>query len=584
MTSSGYKNDEDDRSSQKDGVCEKDDSHTKDAKRAVDGMCEEDESHRDYEESDDDDGSSTNDEYGEEDNDASENDESNYLYKTANGTNTSTPLPTRRCAPRRMKVYSFRDMEESIESFGAEEGEDVRLWLMQLKSVCKSARWDNEQQLIMCRKKLTGTAKRFVFSLRSSFSSFKKLEQALIKEFAPRVRASDVHRALTNRKKKNSESIRDYIYEMQRIALPIELDESSLCEYIVNGITDDEHHQTMLYEVQSIERLKKKLFNFEKVMKNSKNKPKRDDIGSRKERTRVADKDNKKAEGPKCFSCNTFGHRARECTKGGTKVKQNVLICRPRVESVHSDVIPASVANREDDYTSRLLSGKLAGLLRTFIPVRVGPVVVNALFDTGSPMNLMTNYTYEKIGKPCLSTTTMILKGFGGNEIAAEGVFKIDVCIGDSLYRDVFFYLVPNKCMSFAAVLGTASLEYFDVKVTTDGVQVFKKDEYEIMGIMPSDSEIDVPQRYSNYIKALISNYDPSKEVKSTVEMKIILEDEHPVQTNPRRFAPKEKEVLERTVNEWLHANIIRESTSDFASPVVLAKKKWYDEGLRGLS
>ncbi|XP_035890498.1 uncharacterized protein LOC118502383 [Anopheles stephensi] len=598
MTNSGGENGEDDRDPQKDGVCEKDDSHTEDAERGVVGSCEKDGSHSDNEERAERDGFSTNGEDDEADNDDSEDNESDDMFQTAIRTNTSTPLANRLRASRRTKVYSFRDMEESIESFGAEEGEDVRLWLMQLKGVCKAARWDDEQQLIMCRKKLTGTAKRFVFSLRSSFSSFKKLEQALIREFAPRVRASDVHRALTNRKKKNSESIRDYIYEMQRLALPIELDEPSPCEYIVNGITDDEHHQTILYEAQSIERLKRKLLNFERVMKDSKNKKKRDDFGNRKEKAREKENNTmskkrscfncgetshvsadcpQKGAGPKCFSCNTFGHRARECKKGGTssqKEKQNVLICGPSVEPNHSEHPPSSVTKWEDEFTSKRSSEKQVWLQRTIIQVKVESVIIDALFDTGSPMNLMTHYTYEKIGKPCLSTTTMKLKGFGGNEIAADGVFQVDMCIDCHQYRDVLFYLVPNKSMSFAAVLGTASLQHFDVKVTTNGVQVLKREECEIMDIMLCENEIDVPKQYASEVKSLISNYVPCEDVKSTVEMKILLEDEHPVQTNPRRFAPKEKEVLEKTVNEWLNAGIIRESNSDYASPVVLAKKK----------
>ncbi|XP_035894836.1 uncharacterized protein LOC118515170 [Anopheles stephensi] len=592
MTNSGGENGEDDRDPQKDGVCEKDDSHTEDAERGVVGSCEKDGSHSDNEERAERDGFSTNGEDDEADNDDSEDNESDDMFQTAIRTNTSTPLANRLRASRRTKVYSFRDMEESIESFGAEEGEDVRLWLMQLKGVCKAARWDDEQQLIMCRKKLTGTAKRFVFSLRSSFSSFKKLEQALIREFAPRVRASDVHRALTNRKKKNSESIRDYIYEMQRLALPIELDEPSLCEYIVNGITDDEHHQTILYEAQSIERLKRKLLNFERVMKDSKNKKKRDDFGNRKEKAREKENNTmskkrscfncgetshvsadcpQKGAGPKCFSCNTFGHRARECKKGGTssqKEKQNVLICGPSVEPNHSEHPPSSVTKWEDEFTSKRSSEKQVWLQRTIIQVKVESVIIDALFDTGSPMNLMTHYTYEKIGKPCLSTTTMKLKGFGGNEIAADGVFQVDMCIDCHQYRDVLFYLVPNKSMSFAAVLGTASLQHFDVKVTTNGVQVLKREECEIMDIMLCENEIDVPKQYASEVKSLISNYVPCEDVKSTVEMKILLEDEHPVQTNPRRFAPKEKEVLEKTVNEWLNAGIIRESNSDYASPV----------------
>ena len=104
----------------------------------------------------------------------------------------------------------------------------------------------------MCREKLTDVARRFVFAQRKLLT-FPILKNALIKEFAPFVRASDVHRKLAARKKKPTETTRDYIYEMQRIALAIELDEPSTCEYVVDGITDDEFHRSLLYDARNIQ-------------------------------------------------------------------------------------------------------------------------------------------------------------------------------------------------------------------------------------------------------------------------------------------------------------------------------------------
>uniref|UniRef100_A0A182W804 RNA-directed DNA polymerase n=1 Tax=Anopheles minimus TaxID=112268 RepID=A0A182W804_9DIPT len=498
-----------------DGVCAKDDAHThndeNDEREGV-GVPEKEDSHADNDEREDG-GSSTYDE-DDDDDDVYEEEDSDVMYRTAIKGGTSTPKKNGTTC-----TTTNEDMEESIESFGAEDGEDVSIWLAQLKSVCKSARWDDEQQLIMCRKKLVGTARRFVFSLRDSVGSFKKLEKALIKEFAPRIRASDVHRALTNRKKKTTESMRDYIYEMQRLALPIDLDEPSLCEYIVNGITDDEHHQSLLYEAQTIERLKEKLLNFEKVTKSSKSKTKREDIGSKREKTRKDDKGNNKVnqkrscyncgesshvsaecpqknDGPKCFSCNTFGHRARDCTKGGAgnrNGKEKVMMCGTSEEQKHCTQPSSSAIDLENGRIMEERCAKRTGSQGTIIPMKIGPVVLNTLFDTGSPRNLITYCSYEKIGKPVLSSTNMKFRGFGGNEIEAQGIFIVDVCIDHNLYCDVVFYVVPNVSMPFEAVLGTASLEHFDVKVTTNGVQILKREECEIMGIVSSEKEFDVP-------------------------------------------------------------------------------------------
>lgn len=56
--------------------------------------------------------------------------------------------------------------------------------------------------------------------------------------------------------------------------------------------------------------------------------------------------------------------------------------------------------------------------------------------------------------------------------------------------------------------------------------------------------------------------------------MKIDLSDNEPVVYRPYRLAIKEKEVVREIVTELLENNIVRHSTSSYASPVVLVRKK----------
>lgn len=75
-------------------------------------------------------------------------------------------------------------------------------------------------------------------------------------------------------------------------------------------------------------------------------------------------------------------------------------------------------------------------------------------------------------------------------------------------------------------------------------------------------------------ITTWIENYRPEKAAKTTVSMRLVLTDDETVYQKTRRLAANERDIVNAQIKEWRSQGIIRPSSSDYASPVVLVKKK----------
>ncbi|GFX69515.1 hypothetical protein TNCV_1768861 [Trichonephila clavipes] len=70
------------------------------------------------------------------------------------------------------------------------------------------------------------------------------------------------------------------------------------------------------------------------------------------------------------------------------------------------------------------------------------------------------------------------------------------------------------------------------------------------------------------------SSYKPEKTESTDVTMRIILNDDIPVYQPARRLSYAEKQIVNKHIEEWIEQGIIRPSSSEYASPIVLVKKK----------
>lgn len=485
----------------------------------------------------------------------------------------------------RGQPYSFRDIEEGIEEYNGTAS--VNAWLSDFEATAIMARWTDRQKLIMCRKKMTGAAKAFLWTLRVGIS-YQQLKEELTKEFGEIVRASDIHRQLTTRRRKIEESALDYVYAMQRIAQPLQLDEQSFCEYVADGYTCDEKLRVILYEAQTIASLKEKLVCIERAH-NKRSVIRGAEGGKRKNCFNCGSGEHQlahcpiKNSGPKCFQCNAYGHRAKQCTKQ-TPGKDTKCFKCGEIGHISRHCTNAAPKSAKVNFISNRYPT---------VGIKFGNVDVQAMVDTGSDVSLIRHDFCENLElsfRRKIKNSQQVVRGYGGQHSLVNGELGCEVVIGNKKTLAKFL-VVPKAAIDSPVLIGIDTLEQLSYKITNGHVEIMEdvetnnekksgeeqsNEDYRwVLRIVCDDQqELDAPPGYRRVLSEIVNNYEPSTTSNVESEMKIRVNSQDVVRTVPRRLAPLEKEVVKKQVREWLKDGIIQQSQSPYASAVVVVPKK----------
>ncbi|GFX39514.1 transposon Tf2-9 polyprotein [Trichonephila clavipes] len=210
-----------------------------------------------------------------------------------------------------------------------------------------------------------------------------------------------------------------------------------------------------------------------------------------------------------------------------------------------------------------------------------GKVKITALIDSGSTISLLRENTSRRIMDPTkLSKNKMLFTGIGEAQVTTIGSFEHEFKIDDENYS-LTWHVVPTDKLKFEAVIGSDLLQQASISLTKEGVKFNKYENHaQLMQISAENlqEELDLRHVENRQIKKklqkLIQDYKPEKTASTDVTMRIILKDEEPVCQPPRRLAFTERQEVNKQIEEWLNEGIIRPSSAEYASPIVMVKKK----------
>ncbi|GFU40917.1 retrovirus-related Pol polyprotein from transposon 17.6 [Trichonephila clavipes] len=215
------------------------------------------------------------------------------------------------------------------------------------------------------------------------------------------------------------------------------VDDSSLIDYIIDGIPDSSNNKIILYGSKTLSEFKDKLKIYETLLnsKHSKQFPDkrfRDYENSTSNQHRIEHKRftnqqpicylcglkghkstlcPNKERGKKCYGCKNFGHVQAECPKNSRKITP----------------ITNHKINTQVDRTVNSISILTPPKNLMHVEITISKIPITALCDTGSQATIINEKTYQKLGYPTLNPSQCTFSGIGRDRVKSkDAIIRID--------------------------------------------------------------------------------------------------------------------------------------------------------------
>lgn len=259
-----------------------------------------------------------------------------------------------------------------------------------------------------------------------------------------------------------------------------------------------------------------------------------------------------------CTYCKKLGHKISDCfakQRADSRGKPNVNFCRELDESSY----------KKNDIATGVIQG---------IPVDI-------LIDSGSTISLISESVVNHF--QCNKIPSYrALRGIGSEDVESTSCTTLTVEFSE-ITLEVDFHIVPSRFMNTPVIVGTDVLNRDGVTyVRTRGEQRLTRVDrvlvVESNATVPINTTLDGPdkKRLLDIINQFSENLitGTANTTVKTGTMRIQLKNDAPVVYRPYKMSHSEKLRVREIISDLKEKNIIRESQSEFSSPILLVKKR----------
>lgn len=441
--------------------------------------------------------------------------------------------------------------------------------------------------------KLKNNARKWYESLNTNYRSWQSLRSALLSEFSELRDDVDIHRELEKRKRGSHEDVIDFAYEMRRISAESNIEEKNVIKYIITNLNNSNlTYSLSVMKINTFSELMMRLRTHKSITSSNSNTAVVQSYHRNNSNYQPGKQPHREREHPyrriTCAYCKKDGHYAVDCHL--KKPNQTKIESTTNVKSINCVVA-------KSEYTKN---------------INLNGASVEAFIDLGSECTIVNQIIADKVFST-YERCEQKLRGFGNGMCTAVGKAIGKIEMDGIVFADCEVLIVKNVFQPSSVIIGQNVINRDNI-IAIKGYNFFKfmnicpyennlsnvvsyfqprkqreVPDFTVMSIETDDfrrimldsisGEVDQPvkdslmEMFCNFRKCFAMNMNEIG-LTTKAEIEIKLKDDKPVCYQPYRLSYSQREIVMAHVKEMLDNKIISPSSSPYASPIVIVKKK----------
>lgn len=355
----------------------------------------------------------------------------------------------------------------------------------------------------------------------------------------------EMRKKLIKRTWRAGERFVDYYQEKLILAAPLMMDDEDTIGYIIEGMDDAVLQQQA--KMMNFKELKHLLRSMAGISKEKQHLPR------------------------KCYNCQMTGHMAAECKKE-KQIKGACFRCGKEGHLIR-------------DCPGTLYHVRKGKPRTSVIDVKLNSRTIEALVDTGSPISLIKEDEIDEMIEN--NDNLMNFVGINNSPLNILGSINTEITFEDKA-EEVELMIVDRDAIKTDLLLGRDFLRKFDSKLIIGETELTFDEEDNTFNndLMNIEHDLNISLEINNNLPVCVKNrvldlyntcYLERKEGQRDgikYEMEIIVKDTEPCTSKPRPLSFAERDKVRSIIDDLLSKGYIRESKSEYCSPIVVVKKK----------